>query len=70
MIDPSIEEKQKKILNDLRKNEEEEIVKILATRYGLEFIDLKNITINTEALRLISEEIAREAKMAVFDKAG
>ena len=70
MTDFSNEEKQEKRLAELRKKEEEDIVRILAARYDLNFIDLKPIPINTDALRLIPEENAREAKMAVFDKVG
>jgi type IV pilus assembly protein PilB len=62
------EEKQEERLAELRKKEEEEVVRILATRYGLDFIDLKQISINTDALRLIPEALAREAKIAVFEK--
>jgi type IV pilus assembly protein PilB len=64
------EEKQEKRLEELRKKEEEEVIRILATRYGLSFVDLKPIPINTDALRLIPENLAREAKMAVFEKIG
>jgi type IV pilus assembly protein PilB len=64
------EEKQEKRLEELRKKEEEEVIRILATRYGLNFVDLKPIPINTDALRLIPENLAREAKMAVFEKIG
>lgn len=62
------EEKRDVRLEELRKKEEEDVVRILATRYGLNFIDLKPLPINTDALRLIPEDLAREAKIAVFDK--
>jgi type IV pilus assembly protein PilB len=52
----------------LRKKEEEDVIRILATKYGLNFIDLKPVPINTDALRLIPEELAREAKIAAFDR--
>lgn len=64
------EDKQEKRLEELRKKEEEDVVRILSTKYGLNFIDLKPIPINTDALRLIPEEIAREAKIAVYEKIG
>ncbi len=64
------EDKQEKRLEELYKKEEEELVRVLATKYGLNFIDLKPIPINTEALKLIPEEIAREAKIAAFTKVG
>ncbi len=70
MSDFSNDEKQEKRLEELRRKEEEDVVRILATRYGLNFIDLKPIPINTDALRLIPEDLAREAKLAVFEKTG
>lgn len=70
MADFDNEEKQKRRLEDLYKKEEEEVVRILATKYGLGFVDLRPIPINTDALRLIPEEIAREAKIAAFEKVG
>lgn len=68
MSDFSNEDKQEKRLEELRKKEEEDVIRILAVKYGLNFIDLKPIPINTDALRLIPEELAREAKIAAFDK--
>lgn len=70
MTDFANEEKQEKRLEELRKKEEEDVIRILATRYGLNFIDLKPIPINTDALRLVPETLAREAKLAVFEKVG
>jgi type IV pilus assembly protein PilB len=64
----SNEEKQEERLEQLRKKEEEDVVRILATKYGLNFIDLKPVPINTDALRLIPEDLAREAKIAAFDR--
>jgi type II secretory ATPase GspE/PulE/Tfp pilus assembly ATPase PilB-like protein len=62
------EEKQNIRLEDLRKKEEEDVIRILATRYNLNYIDLGPININTDALRLMPEELAREGKLAVFNK--
>ncbi len=62
------EDKQEKRLEELRKKEEEDVVQILATKYGLDFIDLRPIPINTDALRLIPEDLAREAKIAAYDR--
>jgi type IV pilus assembly protein PilB len=70
MSDFANEEKQAKRLEELYKKEEEDVIRILATRYGLNFIDLKPVPINTDALRLISEDLAREAKIAVYEKVG
>jgi type IV pilus assembly protein PilB len=68
MSDFTNEEKQERRLEELRKKEEEDVVRILATKYGLNFIDLKPVPINTDALRLIPEDLAREAKIAAFDR--
>ena len=68
MTDFDNEDKQEKRLEEMRKKEEEDVVRILATKYGLNFIDLKPIPINTDALRLIPEDLAREGKIAVYEK--
>ena len=56
----------KKKLGDLRKKEEEELASILSKKYGLQYVDLTGIPINTDALRLVSEKEAREKKLAPF----
>jgi type IV pilus assembly protein PilB len=68
MTDFTNEKKQEGRLAELRKKEEEDVIRILATRYGINFIDLRPISINSDGLRLIPEDLAREAKMAVYDK--
>jgi type IV pilus assembly protein PilB len=68
MTDFTNEKKQEGRLAELRKKEEEDVIRILATRYGLNFIDLRPIPINSDGLRLIPEDLAREAKVAVYDK--
>ena len=61
------EEKQNKQLDDLHKQEEEELVESLAeSKYGLPYIDLYRIGIDNEALRAISHEDAMEMKAAPF----
>ncbi len=70
MTDFDNDPKQDKRLEELRRKEEEDVVRILSTKYGLNFIDLKPVPINTDALRLIPEELSREAKIVVFDRAG
>ncbi len=61
------EEKQNKQLDDLRKAEEEELVATLAEeKYHLPYIDLYRLGVDNEALRAISEEEARERKVAPF----
>ena len=61
------EEKQNKQLSDLRRQEEEELVAVLAeSKYKLPYIDLARLGIDNEALRAISEKDARELKVAPF----
>ena len=61
------EEKQNKQLDDLHKQEEEQLVASLAeSKYGLPYIDLYRISIDNEALRAISEADATKMKVAPF----
>jgi len=61
------EEKQKKQLSDLYKEEEEQLVASLAeSKYHLPYIDLGRVGIDNEALRAISEKDARDLRVAPF----
>ncbi len=60
------EDKQNRKLDELRKNEEEEMVQMLSAKYGIEYINLLGIPVNTDALRVISEPEARAAQIAAF----
>ncbi len=61
------EEKQNKQLDELHKQEEEELVAVLAeSKYKLPYIDLARLGTDNEALRAISEKDARELKVAPF----
>jgi len=51
----------------LRKKEEEDLAAVLSTRYGIPYVDLSTVPINIDALRVIKEEDARKAQVAVFD---
>jgi type IV pilus assembly protein PilB len=65
------EEKQNKQLDDLRKQEEEQLVAVLAeSKYGLPYIDLSRLGVDNEALRAIDEKDAREMKVAPFKLTG
>lgn len=64
------EDKQGSQIDSLRKKEEEELAEILSKKYGVEYIDLSGITINTDALRLIPEDRARATKCATFKMVG
>jgi type II secretory ATPase GspE/PulE/Tfp pilus assembly ATPase PilB-like protein len=61
------EEKQNKQLDDIRKEEEEQLVATLAeSKYNLPYIDLNRLGIDNEALRAISEKDSREMNVAPF----
>lgn len=60
------EDKQKRKVGELLKKEEESLVQILAEKYGIEYVDLLPISINTDALRLVDEHKAYDAKVAAF----
>src|SRR3989338_7113427 len=62
------ETEQNKKLGVLHRKEEEELIAMLASKYGHQYIDLRGITINTDALRLIEEQKARSAELAAFEK--
>lgn len=64
------EDKQLKKVEDLRAQEEENLAQMLSEKYGVEYIDLSRVPINSDALRLLSEGESRAAKLAIFDAAG
>jgi len=64
------EDKQDKKLQDLRSREEEELAELLAERYGLPYLDLTRMPINSDAVRLLPQGEAEEAKLALFDVVG
>lgn len=55
---------------DLRQQEEEDLAQLLASKYDLPYIDLSGITIDTDALKLVPQDIARNSKLAIFDMVG
>jgi type IV pilus assembly protein PilB len=65
------EEKQQKQLEDLKHQEEEDLVSILATsKYNLPYINLSALIIDNEALRIVPEDVAREIGIAPFKLSG
>ena len=60
------EEKQNKKLSELHYVEAEKLAQTMSSRLGLPYIDLSKFSINTDALRLIDEELAKEAHLAGF----
>jgi type II secretory ATPase GspE/PulE/Tfp pilus assembly ATPase PilB-like protein len=53
-------------LAELRHREEESLVAALAPRYGYEYIDLGDMAIDADALRILTEEESRRAEAAIF----
>ncbi|TSC55313.1 MAG: type IV pilus assembly protein PilB, partial [Parcubacteria group bacterium Greene0416_79] len=64
------DEKEEKELAEIRQKEEEELIRFLAEKHGLPYIDLTGIPIESDALRLIPEEEARAARMTPFAQTG
>lgn len=55
---------------DLRQREEEDLAELLAQRYEVAYVDLSGISINTDALKIVPQEVAQKAKLAIFDMVG
>jgi type IV pilus assembly protein PilB len=64
------EDKQQKKLTTLHLKEEEDLARILSSKYGVLYIDLSIVSIDAEALRVVTEEVARKAVMAPFHLVG
>lgn len=52
---------------ELRRKEEESLIRELAAKYGVQYVDLRGITINPEAILLIPEDTARSSNIAAFE---
>lgn len=61
------EDKSNKKIELLRKEEEENLAKMLSPKYGIQYVDLSLVPINIDALRVVKEEDARSANIAVFN---
>ena len=64
------DEKNKEQIESMRKNEAEDLAKLLAQKYNLPYLDLSRMTIDIDALKILAEEEARGGKLAVFQKVG
>lgn len=65
------EDKEEKELNDLRKQEEEDLVQTLAeAKYGVSPINLSGMPIDNDALRSIEEKEAKDEEVAPFKLVG
>jgi type IV pilus assembly protein PilB len=62
-------EEQKRI-EFLRRREEENLAQMLSSKYGVQYVDLTLVAINSDALRLITEADARAAEAAAFGRIG
>ena len=65
------DEGQKKELSDIRRDEEEQLVQMLAaSKYGIPYVDMSRLGVDNESLRTISEKDARELKIGPFKLSG
>lgn len=64
------EQEEEKRLDFLRKREEEELAQVLSRKYGVEYVDLSLVAVNTDALRVLPEAQARECEAAAFGRVG
>jgi len=64
------EDKTTQRLHLLRLDEEEKSIQLASEKYGIPYIDLTRVPINTDGLRLIPEAEARQNSMAIFDVVG
>ncbi|MBI2507241.1 MAG: type II/IV secretion system protein [Candidatus Niyogibacteria bacterium] len=55
-------------LEEFRQREAEDLARFMAQKHGLPYADLSRMTIDLDALKLVGENEAKEAKMAVFQK--
>ncbi len=59
-----------KDLSHVKRQQEERHIKARAQKYNLNYINLRLVNISEEALKIIPEETARKAEMAVFKSSG
>ena len=64
------DDKEEKKIADLRQKEEEELIDLVAQQYGVASIDLTQVSIEPDALKLIPEKSAQEAGVAAFNLIG
>lgn len=51
-----------------RENEEKHLIEALAKQYDLPYLDLRGVAINPEAIQVVDEAEAREAKLVAFER--
>lgn len=57
-----------KKMSELNNRGEEGLVRTLAPKHGLDYVNLIGYTINPEALRIVDEQTARAAEVVIFDR--
>ena len=60
------EDKQNQRLDNLHHQEEEDLVQMISAKYNVEYVNLVNTPVNTDALRLVDEQTSRTALVAGF----
>ncbi len=61
------EEKQNERLEELKRHEAENLTEVLSEKYELPYLDLALVPVNIDALRVLKEEDAIAAQIAVFN---
>jgi len=69
MVTFADQDEQKRI-EFLRQREEEALAQMLSQKYGVEYVDLSLVPINTDALRILPEATAKAAEAAAFGRVG
>lgn len=64
------DKEQNEKLSEIRNLEEEDLAQILSQKYNIPYLNLLGISVNANALLIISEEKARNSDLAIFDVAG
>jgi len=57
-------------MEEMRKREAEDLAQILAKKYKLPYLNLFTVAIDLDALKIIPEQKAKEAKMVIFQASG
>jgi type IV pilus assembly protein PilB len=67
---PRFQDQNQSILDEQHAKEAESLAQILAERYELPYIDLSRVIIDNTAIRILTEDVARNAKVVIFRSDG